>query len=364
MVIRMTEDRVYNFSAGPSIMPEPVLQRARTELMNYRGSGMSVMEMSHRSPVFTEIFTETKEKFREMLRVPQSHEILFLQGGATLQFAAIPMNLMEGGTADYAVTGNFSNKAAKEAEKYGTVHLACSTADTGHNRIPGQEELSLTPGAKYFYYCANNTIYGTEWQYVPETAAPLVCDMSSDILSRPVDVSRYGLIYAGAQKNMAPAGLTVVIVDKALAGRELPYTPQIMSYAMMIKHDSLLNTPPCWCIYMLSLVLDWLKEQGGVEGMEQWKKQRAKLLYDCLDESRLFHPHALPGSRSDMNVTFRTDSAELDAEFIRFAAERGLVNLKGHKVAGGMRASIYNAMPMEGVKLLADTIKEFERNHV
>ena len=345
-------------------MPEPVLQRARTELMNYRGSGMSVMEMSHRSPVFTEIFTETKEKFREMLRVPESHEILFLQGGATLQFAAIPMNLMEGGTADYAVTGNFSNKAAKEAEKYGTVHLACSTADTGHNRIPGQEELSLTPGAKYFYYCANNTIYGTEWQYVPETAAPLVCDMSSDILSRPVDVSRYGLIYAGAQKNMAPAGLTVVIVDKALAGRELPYTPQIMSYAMMIKHDSLLNTPPCWCIYMLSLVLDWLKEQGGVEGMEQWKKQRAKLLYDCLDESRLFHPHALPGSRSDMNVTFRTDSAELDAEFIRFAAERGLVNLKGHKVAGGMRASIYNAMPMEGVKLLADTIKEFERNHV
>ncbi len=345
-------------------MPEPVLQRARTELMNYRGSGMSVMEMSHRSPVFTEIFTETKEKFREMLRVPESHEILFLQGGATLQFAAIPMNLMEGGTADYAVTGNFSNKAAKEAEKYGTVHLACSTADSGHNRIPGQEELSLTPGAKYFYYCANNTIYGTEWQYVPETAAPLVCDMSSDILSRPVDVSRYGLIYAGAQKNMAPAGLTVVIVDKALAGRELPYTPQIMSYAMMIKHDSLLNTPPCWCIYMLSLVLDWLKEQGGVEGMEQWKKQRAKLLYDCLDESRLFHPHALPGSRSDMNVTFRTDSAELDAEFIRFAAERGLVNLKGHKVAGGMRASIYNAMPMEGVKLLADTIKEFERNHV
>ena len=364
MVIRMTENRVYNFSPGPSTMPEPVLQRARTELMNYRGSGMSVMEMSHRSPVFTEIFTETKEKFREMLRVPESHEILFLQGGATLQFAAIPMNLMEGGTADYAVTGNFSNKAAKEAEKYGTVHLACSTADTGHNRIPGQEELSLTPGAKYFYYCANNTIYGTEWQYVPETAAPLVCDMSSDILSRPVDVSRYGLIYAGAQKNMAPAGLTVVIVDKALAGRELPYTPQIMSYAMMIKHDSLLNTPPCWCIYMLSLVLDWLKEQGGVEGMEQWKKQRAKLLYDCLDESRLFHPHALPGSRSDMNVTFRTDSAELDAEFIRFAAERGLVNLKGHKVAGGMRASIYNAMPMEGVKLLADTIKEFERNHV
>ena len=364
MGITMTEDRVYNFSAGPSILPESVLQRARDEMMNCRGSGMSVMEMSHRSPAFTEIFTETKQKFRDMLRVPESHEILFLQGGATLQFAAIPMNLMENAAADYAVTGNFSGKAAKEAEKYGTVRLACDTGGTGHDRIPAQAELSLSPDAKYFYYCANNTIYGTEWQYVPETDAPLVCDMSSDILSRPVDVSKYGLIYAGAQKNMAPAGLTVVLIDKSLAGRELPYTPQIMSYRMMIEHDSLLNTPPCWCIYMLSLVLDWLKEQGGTEGMEQLKKERAKLLYDCLDDSRLFHAHALPGSRSDMNVTFRTGDATLDAEFVRFAASRGLVNLKGHKVAGGMRASIYNAMPMEGVKTLVETIKEFERNHV
>ena len=360
----MKENRVYNFSAGPSILPEPVLERARAEIMNCRGSGMSVMEMSHRSPVFTEIFQETKEKFRNILHVPESHEILFLQGGATLQFAAIPMNLMEGQTADYAVTGNFSGKAAKEAEKYGTVHIAASTESTGHDRIPAQEELCLTPGAKYFYYCANNTIYGTEWQYVPETDAPLVCDMSSDILSRPVDVGRFGLIYAGAQKNMAPAGLTVVIVDKALAGREQPYTPQIMSYETMIKQDSLLNTPPCWCIYMLLLVLDWLKEQGGVEGMEQIKKARAKLLYDCLEESHLFRLHALPGSRSDMNVTFRTGNAETDAEFIRFAAERGLANLKGHKIAGGMRASIYNAMPMEGVEALVKTIKEFERKHV
>ncbi len=360
----MIEDRVYNFSAGPSILPEPVLLRARDEIMNYRGSGMSVMEMSHRSPVFAEIFTETKQKFRSILKVPETHEILFLQGGATLQFAAIPMNLMENAAADYAVTGNFSSKAAKEAEKYGTVRLACDTGGTGHDRIPAQRELSLSPDAKYFYYCANNTIYGTEWQYVPETNAPLVCDMSSDILSKPVDVSRYGLIYAGAQKNMAPAGLTVVLIDKKLAGRELPYTPQIMSYRAMIEHDSLLNTPPCWCIYILSLVLDWLKEQGGMEGMEQIKRERAKRLYDCLDESRLFHTHALPGSRSDMNVTFRTGDAALDAEFVRFAADRGLVNLKGHKVAGGMRASIYNAMPMEGVKALVETIKEFERNHV
>ncbi len=360
----MKEDRVYNFSAGPSVLPEPVLERARNEIMNYHGSGMSVMEMSHRSPVFSAIFSETKEKFRSLLRVPENYEILFLQGGATLQFAAIPMNLMEGQSADYAVTGNFSGKAAKEAEKYGTVHIACDTGDTGHNRIPAQAELKLSKDAKYFYYCANNTIYGTEWQYVPESPAPLVCDMSSDILSRPVEVSRYGLIYAGAQKNMAPAGLTVVIVRKDLAGRELPFTPQIMSYRTMIETDSLLNTPPCWCIYMLGLMLDWLKEQGGVEGMEQMKRERAGLLYDCLDESRLFHAHALPGSRSDMNVTFRTGNAELDADFVRFAAEHGLVNLKGHKVAGGMRASIYNAMPVEGVQTLVKTMKEFERIHV
>ena len=325
----MTENRVYNFSAGPSILPEEVLQRAKAEIMNYHGSGMSVMEMSHRSPVFSEIFSDTKAKLRSLLRVPETHEILFLQGGATLQFAAIPMNLMEGGTADYAVTGNFSKKAAKEAEKYGTVHIAYDTGDTGHDRIPMQEELKLSSAAKYFYYCANNTIYGTEWQYVPEVKAPLVCDMSSDILSRPVEVSRFGLIYAGAQKNMAPAGLTVVIIDKALAGRELPYTPQIMSYETMIQNDSLLNT-----------------------------------LYDCLEESRLFRLHAQPGSRSDMNVTFRTGDAETDAEFIRFAAEKGLVNLKGHKVAGGMRASLYNAMPMEGVDALVKTIKEFEQKHV
>ena len=360
----MTEDRVYNFSAGPSILPEPVLQRARAELMNYRGTGMSVMEMSHRSAAFSEIFAETKEKFRKLMQVPGSHEILFLQGGATLQFAAIPMNLMEGGTADYAITGNFSGKAAKEAEKYGTVNIACSTEDCGHSRIPAQTELRLTPDAKYFYYCANNTIYGTEWQYVPESGSPLVCDMSSDILSRPVDVGKFGLIYAGAQKNLAPAGLTVVIVDKGLAGRELPYTPQIMSYETMIRHDSLLNTPPCWCIYMLSLMLDWVQEQGGAAGMEQLKKARAQLVYDCLDDSRLFHAHAEKGSRSDMNVTFRTGDEALDAEFIAFAAARGLANLKGHKLAGGMRASLYNAMPIEGAEALVRTIKEFERNHV
>ena len=356
-------ERVYNFSAGPSVLPESALLRAGNEIMNYKGSGMSVMEMSHRSKVFQEIFDSTRLKLRTALSIPESHEILLLQGGATLQFAAIPMNLMEGASADYAVTGNFSNKAAKEAGKYGRVHIACDTAKTGHDRIPGQAELDLSADAKYFYYCANNTIYGTEWQYVPETAAPLVCDMSSDILSKPVDVSKYGLIYAGAQKNMAPAGLTVVIVDKALAGREMPITPQVMSYKAMIDTDSMLNTPPCWCIYMLGLVLDWLEEQGGVSGMEQIKRARAGKVYEYLDNSAFYTPHAKVGSRSDMNVTFRTPSKELDAEFVRAAAERGLVNLKGHKVAGGLRASLYNAMPMEGVEALVEFMKKFEVEH-
>lgn len=361
----MSRENVFNFSAGPSVMPESVLERARRELMDYGSFGMSVMEMSHRSPMFQEIFSSTKEKLRKALSVPESHEILFLQGGATLQFAAIPMNLMDGGGADYAVTGNFSGKAAEEARKYGAVHIACDSAAAGHNRIPAQDELRLSAGARYFYYCANNTVYGTEWQYVPKTSAPLVCDMSSDILSKPVDISKYGLIFAGAQKNMAPAGLTVVILEKSLAGRELPYTPQVMSYKNLIKADSMLNTPPCWCIYMLGLTLDWLESRGGVSGMEKRKRERAARLYELLDNSRLYKPHALPGSRSDMNITFRTGDAALDAEFVSGAAARGLLNLKGHKVAGGMRASLYNAMPMEGVTALIDYMKEFEvRQHV
>ena len=359
----MAREQVFNFSAGPSVLPLPALERAKRDLLDYGGCGMSVMEMSHRSPMFQEIFDSTKAKLKAALSVPDTHEILFLQGGATLQFAAIPMNLLEGGAADYAVTGNFSGKAAKEARKYGTVNIAADTSDTGHDRIPRQDELRLSADAKYFYYCANNTIYGTEWQYVPETKAPLVCDMSSDILSKPVDVSRYGLIYAGAQKNMAPAGLTVVIVDRSLLGRELPVTPEIMSYQTLVKTDSMLNTPPCWCIYMLGLVLDWLKEQGGVQGMERIKRERAAKVYDYLDNSALFTAHARPGSRSDMNVTFRTGSAELDAEFVKGAAARGLVNVKGHRIADGMRASLYNAMPMEGVDALIAYMKEFEVQH-
>ena len=359
----MSREQVYNFAAGPSVLPESALLEARRELPDFRGSGMSVMEMSHRSALFQELFDETKAKLRAALSVPESHEILFLQGGATLQFAAIPMNLMDGGAADYAVTGHFSRRAAAEAEKYGSVRVAFDGAASGFDRIPSQDELKLSADAKYFYYCANNTVYGTEWHYVPEAPAPLVCDMSSDILSCPVDVSRFGLIYAGAQKNMAPAGLTVVIVDKKLAGMALPYTPEVMRYDVLIRHDSMLNTPPCWCIYMLSLVLDWLEAQGGVAAMAELRRARAGLLYELLDESAFYAAHALPGSRSEMNVTFRTPSAELDATFVRDAAARGLLNLKGHKAVGGLRASLYNAMPPEGARALADFMKEFEAKH-
>ena len=359
----MAYDRIYNFSAGPSILPEAALETARDEMMNYRGSGMSVMEMSHRSKVFDDIFQSTKAKLRKALCIPEEYTILFLQGGASSQFSMIPLNLIgKTGRADYAITGNFANLAYKEAQKYGQISVACSSADQNHSYIPAQDQLTLDPAASYFYYCANNTIYGTEWSYIPDTGSvPLVCDMSSDILSRPVDVSRYGIIFAGAQKNMAPAGLTVVIMRKDLAGQELPITPLMMNYQTMIDKDSMYNTPPCWCIYMLGLVLDWLETQGGVAGMEQRKRRKAQLLYDVIDRSRLFTAAAQPGSRSDMNVTFRSPSAELDAKFVQEATAAGMSNLKGHRNVGGMRASIYNAMPIEGVEKLAAFIEAFDR---
>ncbi len=359
----MSDQRVYNFSAGPSMLPLSALERAGSEITNYQGSGMSVMEMSHRSKVFLKIFEETQDKLRRLMNVPEGYQILFLQTGASGQFSMIPLNLIgKTGKADYAVTGNFSNLAYKEAQKYGQINLAVSSADRDHCYIPRQEQIKLDPEASYFYYCANNTIYGTEWDYVPETGdVPLVCDMSSDILSMPVDVSKYGIIYAGAQKNMAPAGLTVVIIKKDLAGHELPYTPLMMNYQTMIEKDSMYNTPPCWCIYMLGLTLDWVMEQGGLAGMEKLKWQRANQLYDTLDNSRLFHCHAEKGSRSGMNVTFRTGNEELDAKFVQEATAAGFVNLKGHRKVGGMRASIYNAMPVEGVEKLCDFIKAFDK---
>ena len=347
------------------MLPLEVLQRAGAEITNYGGSGMSVMEMSHRSKIFLKIFDETQEKFRTLLGVPEGYKVLFLQGGGTMQFGMIPLNLIgRTGQADYAVTGHFANLAMKEAKKYGQVTIAASSEDRKHVYIPAQEQLKLNPDASYFYYCSNNTIEGTQWQYVPETGSvPLACDMSSDILSRPVDVSKFGLIFAGAQKNMAPAGLTIVIIREDLAGQELPITPAIMNYKSMIDKDSMYNTPPCWCIYMLGLTLDWLDEQGGIEGMEQIKHGKAQMLYDCIDSSKLFTCAAEKPFRSDMNVTFRSASEELDAKFVKEAAEAGFVNLKGHRKVGGMRASIYNAMPTEGVEKLCDFIQKFDKEN-
>ncbi len=359
-------DRIYNFSAGPSMLPLSVLEKAGAEITNYQGSGMSVMEMSHRSKVFQKIFDDTKAKFKALMHIPDDYEVLFLQGGASSQFSAIPLNLIgKTGKADYAVTGNFATIAYKEAKKYGDIAVAASSEDKNHTYIPAQEQLVVRPDASYFYYCANNTIYGTEWQYVPETGdVPLVCDMSSDICSRRVDVSKYGIIYAGAQKNLAPAGLTIVIIKKSLAGHELPFTPLMMNYKTMIDKDSMYNTPPCWCIYMLGEVLTWLESMGGVEGMEKIKHGKAQMLYDVLDNSALFHCCATDkASRSDMNVTFRSDSDELDKKFVAQATEAGFVNLKGHRKVGGMRASIYNAMPVEGVEKLCEFIKQFDREN-
>lgn len=358
----MFKERIYNFSAGPSMLPLPVLEQAAAEMTNFNGSGMSVMEMSHRSKIYISIFDETKANLKRLLKVPDTHEILFMQGGAWLQFAAVPMNLIGAtGKADYALSGNFSTQAMNEAKKYGEIRTAASSEDKNHTYIPSQEELEISSDASYFYYCANNTIFGTEWKYVPQTnGVPLVCDMSSNIMSKPVDVSKYGIIFAGVQKNMAPAGMAVVIIDKKLAGNELAITPKMMSYKTMIDADSMHNTPPCYTIYMLGLVLKWLDTQGGVEGMEKLKAHKAKLLYDFLDDSHMFEGCASVPARSDMNVTFKTGDEELDAKFCKEATAAGFDNLKGHRSVGGMRASIYNAMPEEGVLKLVEFMKSFE----
>ena len=348
------------------MLPLEVLQRAGAEITNYGGSGMSVMEMSHRSKAFIKIFDETQEKFRRLLGVPEGYKVLFLQGGATMQFAMVPLNLMgKTGKADYVRTGNFANNAHKEAKKYGQANVAGSSEDQKWTYIPSQDQLTLDPEASYLHYCSNNTIEGTQWQYVPQAPAgvPLVCDMSSDILSRPIDVSKYGIIYAGAQKNLAPAGLTIVIIKEDLAGNEMPITPAIMNYKSMIDKDSMYNTPPCWPIYMLGLMCDWVDSVGGLAPLEQRNIKKAQMLYDVLDASKMFTVSAQPGSRSFMNVTFRSASEDLDAKFVAESVKAGFTNLKGHRSVGGMRASIYNAMPMEGVEKLCDFIQKFEKEN-
>ena len=358
-------DRVYNFAAGPSTMPEEALATAAREMLNYNGTGMSVMEMSHRSKVYQEIFDHTAALVRELMAVPEDYEILLLQGGATGQFAAIPLNLLGAGrSADYIDSGNFAHGALTEAKKYGDIRCVASSREENYRRIPVWNEADFNPDAAYFYITTNNTIFGTRYATLPETGkVPLVADMSSNILSEVYDVRRFGVIYAGAQKNIGPAGLTLVIVRKDLLGHAQPICPKVFDWTIMAEKGSMLNTPPTYAIYMAGLCLEWLKKQGGVAAIERVNVEKAKLLYDLLDESSFYRPTADPASRSRMNVTFTTPDPDTDAAFVKAAAAHGLANLKGHRLVGGIRASIYNAMPIEGVRALVRFMKDFETEH-
>ena len=357
-------DRVYNFAAGPSTMPLEVLQTAAAEMTSYKNTGMSVMEMSHRSGMYQEIYRETEGLFRDLMNIDDDYAVLMLQGGATLQFASVAMNLMTtSGTADYIDSGNFAHGAMTEAEKYGSVRCVASSRAENYIRIPEWNEADFNPNADYFYITTNNTIFGTRYSKLPDTGnVPLVADMSSNILSEVYNVRDFGVIFAGAQKNIGPAGMTLVISRRDLLGKARADIPKVMDWAKQDKNGSMLNTPSTYSIYMANLCMKWLKAQGGVAAIEKVNIEKAKMLYDYLDESRLFRGTAEKDSRSRMNVTFVTDSPERDAAFIKGAAAKGLVNLKGHRLVGGIRASIYNAMPAEGVRALVDYMKEFEAN--
>ena len=356
----MTDKRVYNFSAGPSMLPGEVLEEARDEMLNYKGSGMSVMEMSHRSSTYQAIFDETKATLKRLLNIPDNYKILFLHGGATQQFGTLALNLLQKGRADYVVTGNFSKKAAQEAAKFGDVHIAYDGKDNNYTHIPTQDELDIRDDIDYVHICQNNTIFGTEWNYVPDTkGAPLVADMSSDFLSRPVDVTKYGLIYAGAQKNVGIAGLGIVIIREDLVKPHRPDIQVLSEYDTMIKKDSMYNTPPAYAIYVAGLVMKWIENQGGLEAMEKRNIKKAKLLQDYLDQSDFYNYPTEKGSRSNMNVAFTTPNKDLDAKFVKESIEAGMTNLKGHRLVGGIRASIYNAMPYEGVEYLVNFMKKF-----
>ncbi len=358
-------ERVFNFSAGPSMLPEEVLQRAAAEMMNYEGSGTSVMEMSHRSPVYDKIIKDAEGLLRKVMGIPDNYKVLFLQGGASTQFAAVPLNLMNGsGKADYILSGQFSTKAYQEAKKYGDVAVAASSKADNFAFVPKVGKGDFRADADYVHYCMNNTIYGTRFPYVPDTGdIPLVVDMSSCILSEPFDVSKFGVIYAGAQKNMAPAGLTVVIVREELLGKARAETPTMLDYRVMAENASMYNTPPCYCIYIAKLVYEWIVGLGGLHEMQKRNQKKAALLYDYLDGQDYYTAPVEKTSRSMMNVTFVTGDAELDKKFCAEATKAGLVNLKGHRSVGGMRASIYNAMPYEGVKALVEFMEEFAKKN-
>ena len=359
-------ERVFNFAAGPAAMPLPALERAQNELLAYGKTGMSVMEMSHRSKMYLDIYKETEATLRSVMSIPEDYAVLFLAGGATGQFSAIPMNLLpEDGTADYIDSGNFAHGAAVEAKKYGNIHIAASSREENYVRIPAFGPADLDPSAAYVHITTNNTIFGTRYTSLPDTGlVPLVADASSNILSEPYDIRRFGVMYAGAQKNIGPAGMAVVIIRKDLLGHARADTPKIFDWTKQVEAESMINTPPTYTIYMAGLCLEWVKEQGGVEALEKINMEKADLLYDCIDNSKLFKGTADPAYRSRMNVTFVTGNPDSDADFVKEAAANGLVNLKGHRLVGGIRASIYNAMPIEGVKKLVDFMKEYEVKHV
>ena len=355
--------RVYNFSAGPSTLPEKVLKTAADEMMDYHGSGQSVMEMSHRSKWFDDIIKEAEKLMRELYKVPDNYKVLFLQGGASAQFSAIPLNFMNGsGKADYIITGQWAKKAYQEAQKYGDVKAVASSQDKTFSYIPKTKPEDFRDDVDYVYICMNNTIYGTVYKELPPVGDKvLIADVSSCALSEPLDISKFGVVYFGAQKNVAPAGLVVVIVREDLLGNARDITPVMMNYKVQADADSLYNTPPCWTIYICKLVLDWIKEEfGSLDKMKEHNEKKAAILYNFLDGSKMFHGTVVPEDRSLMNVPFVTDSDELNTKFIKEATEAGFVNLKGHRSVGGMRASIYNAMPIEGVEKLVEFMADFE----
>ena len=354
--------RVYNFSAGPAVLPESVLKEAAEEMLDYKGSGMSVMEMSHRSKWFDDIIKDAEKDLRELMNIPDNYKVLFLQGGASLQFAAIPMNLMKNKVADYIVTGQWAKKAFAEAKIYGTANKIATSEDKTFSYIPDCSDLPISEDADYVYICENNTIYGTKFHELPNTKGkPLVSDVSSCFLSEPVDVEKYGVIYAGVQKNAGPAGLQVVIIREDLISDDvLPCTPTMMKYKTQADADSLYNTPPCYDIYICGKIFKWIKDMGGLEEMKKYNEKKAAILYDFLDQSKMFKGTVVKKDRSLMNVPFVTGDADLDAKFVKEATAAGFVNLKGHRTVGGMRASIYNAMPIEGVEKLVEFMKKFE----
>ena len=357
--------RVYNFSAGPAVLPEEVLQEVAAEMMDYNGTGMSVMEMSHRSKAFEEILETAEKDFRELLKIPDNYKVLFLSGGAHHQFAAVPMNLMKNGVADYIVTGQWAKKAYQEASIYGEAVKLASSEDKTFSYIPDCSDLDIPDDLDYVYICENNTIYGTKYKKLPNTKGhTLVADVSSCFLSEPVDVTKYGVIYGGVQKNVGPAGVVIVIIREDLITEDtLPGTPTMLKYKTHADADSLYNTPPCYGIYICGKVFKWLKKMGGLSVMKERNEEKAKILYDFLDQSKLFKGTVVPEDRSLMNVPFVTGDADLDAKFVKEATEAGFVNLKGHRTVGGMRASIYNAMPKEGVEKLVEFMKKFEEEN-